>query len=200
MVDEFPGEFPDVDAAENAWRPQFRKYNQTLRALRAGLGLTVDSDKYWEVTRGDPGELLSVNTEALKVLQAVTKKHPALKKVILTNCAEKQAKECLKVLGLLDCFDAVYGADTMGAEMCKPELNAFDRIKNLAGFEYTKTVFFEDSVKNLAAAKELGMTCVLIKSETTREEGTRDDGFAPDHVIDAVTLSEIERILPGLLL
>ena len=198
MADEYPDKFTDCESAKRAWHPHFRQYNQTLRALRAGLGLIVDTEKYWTVTRGNPSELLGVNEDAKKVLETVTKNSKEIQCIILTNCAEKQAKECLEVLGLLEYFDEVYGADAMGADSCKPEINAFEKIKKLTGFEYGRTVFFEDSVKNLAAGKQLGMRTVLIKSETTQEEGKRDDGFQPDHTIDAVTVEEMRRILPEL--
>ena len=86
---------------------------------------------------------------------------------------------------------------------CKPETEAFETVLKFRGDDddgvrFEKTVFFEDSVKNLAAAKRLGMTTVLIRSATAKEEGHRDDGFVPDHVIDAVDVPEIRRILPGL--
>ena len=117
MVDELG--FADVHSAELAWRPQFQKYNQTLRALRAGLGCTVDAEKYWTYTRGDPGDVLRRNEDALEVLETVSARRGSAamergdgggkkrKKLILTNCAEKQARECLAVLGLDQAFDAV---------------------------------------------------------------------------------------------
>jgi len=122
-----------------------------------------------------------------------------LKKYVLTNCAEKQAKESLAALGLLDAFDGVFGADAMG-DTCKPCVEAFRRVQKIAGFDYARTAFFEDSVKNLAAAKTLGATTVLVASATAREEGTRSDGFEPDHVVAAVTPAEMARVLPGVFL
>ena len=196
MVDELG--FESVDAARSAWRPQFAKYNQTLRALRAGLGRVFDEEKYWRVTRGDPREFLQTNVAALEALRAAGEA-PArkrLKMYVLTNCAEKQAREALAALGLQDAFDGVFGADAMG-ETCKPELEAFRAIQKAVGFDFARTAFFEDSVKNLAAAKALGMTTVLVSSATAREEGTRSDGFEPDHVIAAVTRAEMTRVLPG---
>ena len=202
MVDELG--FENADAAKNAWRPQFAKYNQTLRALRAGLGLEFDTETYWTRTRGDPSLFLTPNAEAREALRGADaaraeKKLKKLKKYVLTNCAEKQAKESLAALGLLDAFDGVFGADAMG-DTCKPSVEAFLKVQKIAGFDYAKTAFFEDSVKNLAAAKTLGATTVLVASATAREEGTRSDGFEPDHVVAAVTPAEMARVLPGVFL
>jgi putative hydrolase of the HAD superfamily len=201
MVDELG--FENADAAKNAWRPQFAKYNQTLKALRSGLGLEFDTETYWTRTRGDPSVFLTPNAEAREALRGAdavsSKKLKTLKKYVLTNCAEKQAKESLAALGLLDAFDGVFGADAMG-DTCKPFVEAFRRVQKIAGFDYAKTAFFEDSLKNLAAAKTLGATTVLVASATAREEGTRSDGFEPDHVVAAVTPAEMARVLPGVFL
>ena len=199
MVDELG--FENADAAKNAWRPQFAKYNQTLKALRAGLGLEFDTETYWTRTRGDPSLFLTPNAEAREALRCADAARAALKKkklkkYVLTNCAEKQAKESLAALGLLDAFDGVFGADAMG-DTCKPSVEAFRKVQKIAGFDYARTAFFEDSVKNLAAAKTLGATTVLVASATAREEGTRSDGFEPDHVVAAVTPAEMARVLPG---
>jgi putative hydrolase of the HAD superfamily len=212
MVDELG--FENANAAKNAWRPQFAKYNQTLKALRAGLGLEFDTETYWTRTRGDPRAFLTPNAEARESLRRadaaraarISRAEPGslnglkkLKKYVLTNCAEKQAKESLAALGLLDAFDGVFGADAMG-DTCKPCVEAFRRVQKIAGFDYARTAFFEDSVKNLAAAKTLGATTVLVASATAREEGTRSDGFEPDHVVAAVTPAEMARVLPGVFL
>ena len=212
MVDELG--FENADAAQNAWCPQFAKYNQTLRALRAGLGLEFDTETYWTRTRGDPRAFLTPNAEAREALRCadaaraarISRAEPGslnelkkLKKYVLTNCAEKQAKESLAALGLLDAFDGVFGADVMG-DTCKPCVEAFRKVQKIAGFDYARTAFFEDSVKNLAAAKTLGATTVLVASATAREEGTRSDGFEPDHVVAAVTPAEMARVLPGVFL
>ena len=67
MVDELG--FENADAAKNAWRPQFAKYNQTLKALRSGLGLEFDTETYWTRTRGDPSVFLTPNAEAREALR-----------------------------------------------------------------------------------------------------------------------------------
>jgi beta-phosphoglucomutase-like phosphatase (HAD superfamily) len=75
----------------------------------------------------------------------------------------------MKLLGIDDCFDITYGGDFMGSA-CKPEREVFDRVLEKLGVAAEEVVFFEDSVKNLRAAHALGMRCVLVDSDTAREE------------------------------
>lgn len=152
------------------------------------------AEEYWSFTRGNPADNLSPNLEALAFLTSL----PKLKKYILTNCAEKQAKEALETLGLAGQFEGnVYGADAMG-EVCKPDVAAFEKIIAASGIDPKRTAFFEDSVKNLAAAKTLRMTTVLIASHTSAEEGKREDGFVADFTVSTVTEAEVRAVLPGL--
>lgn len=92
-------------------------------------------------------------------------------RVVFTNCHETQARQALEALGLLDCFDGVFGAGRMG-ECCKPEPAAFEKL--FAHFSIAhphKCVFFEDSLKNLRTAKlAFGVRTVLVASPTLDEE------------------------------
>ena len=59
----------DVDA-EAIWRPLFKQYNQSLRALRAA-GLDVDEDAYWRFVRKDQALFLTPDPQLRQVLQAM---------------------------------------------------------------------------------------------------------------------------------
>ena len=83
-------------------------------------------------------------------------------------------------------------------DVCKPERAAFEKVMASAGIDPKTTAFFEDSVKNLAAAGRVGYDDGARRSHTAAEEGSRTDGFAPNFTIDAVTEAEVHRILPGL--
>ena len=85
-------------------------------------------------------------------------------------------------LGVERHFDAVYGSDHMG-DYCKPEKEAFEKVlaalpvledegeEGREGEGGREVVFFEDSFKNLMAAKELGMKTVLICKYNNQEKG-----------------------------
>jgi len=92
-------------------------------------------------------------------------------KYIFTNAREEQAREALVCLGVEKHFDGIYGSDHMG-DHCKPEKEAFEKVLAALPLEDgegeegreggREVVFFEDSFKNLLAARELGMKTVLI--------------------------------------
>ena len=69
------------------------------------------------------------------------------------------------------------------------------------GVEGKQVAFFEDSHKNLVAAKTLGMTTVLINTDTAKEEGVTAEMLAD---VDAVVLDHelsieaLKAVLPQL--
>ena len=68
-----------------------------------------------------------------------------------------------------DVFAGVIGADSM-ADVCKPEVAAFQRAFEISGADPKTSAMFEDSFKNLRTAKSLGMTTILVTGETAAEE------------------------------
>ena len=109
----------------------------------------MDAAKYWAFTRGDPGELLRPNLDALAVLRSVRK---GVRKIVLTNCAEKQAREALRVLGIEDEFAACTARTRWGRRVSRCARRS-RRSGRWTQASRTLAVFFEDSVKNLASAK-----------------------------------------------
>ena len=165
----------DVAEARVVWEKWFKRYNQTLRALRHGAGYEFDAAEYWRFTRGDAREHLAPSADVRAFVESLPGGRE--NKYVFTNCNETQALEALEALGLRDCFaDRVFGAGGMG-ECCKPEREAFEKFFAFCGVDVadaSECVFFEDSLKNLRAAKEIfGMTTVLVAGETFYEE-TRD--------------------------
>ena len=176
----------DVAHARVVWEKWFKRYNQTLRALRSGAGYEFDDGEYWRFTRGDAREHLAPSAETRAFVESLPGGRE--NKYVFTNCHETQAIEALEALGLRDCFaDRVFGAGGMG-ECCKPEREAFEKFFAFSGVDVadaSECVFFEDSLKNLRAAKEIfGMTTVLVAGETLYEE-MRETRDAETDVADA---------------
>ena len=176
----------DVAEARVVWEKWFKRYNQTLRALRHGAGYEFDAAEYWRFTRGDAREHLAPSADVRAFVESLPGGRE--NKYVFTNCNETQALEALEALGLRDCFaDRVFGAGGMG-ECCKPEREAFEKFFAFCGVDVadaSECVFFEDSLKNLRAAKEIfGMTTVLVAGETLYEE-LRETRDAETDVADA---------------
>jgi pyrimidine 5'-nucleotidase len=152
------------EEAERLWKPLFKQYNQSFRGLNAG-GFTFTADEYWEEHRAGMQDFFTPDEPLRELLSTLL--YP---KVIFTNCREKEATEILKLMGIEECFTSVYGSDFMG-EICKPQKECFELVLDSLGHAPHEVLYFEDSIKNLRTAQELGMHCVLINSETANEEG-----------------------------
>ena len=114
--------YADIESAKTTWKRAFEKHNQTLKTLRA-LGHTdFSKEEYWEFTRGDCASHLEADETVRDCLERMK-----FQKFVLTNCAEKEAKQALKRLNVLDMFQHVYGADFMG-NACKPSKEAFEKV------------------------------------------------------------------------
>ena len=183
------------DACTNSWRRGARASTTSRRRAScgkngsrgiikrcercdSGAGYEFDAAEYWRFTRGDAREHLAPSADVRAFVESLPGGRE--NKYVFTNCNETQALEALEALGLRDCFaDRVFGAGGMG-ECCKPEREAFEKFFAFCGVDVadaSECVFFEDSLKNLRAAKEIfGMTTVLVAGETFYEEmrATRD--------------------------
>jgi len=149
------------------WRELFKKYNQSLRALRTRW--EFDTDHYWRFVREGTSRYIKQDPQLRRTLLGM----PAAK-YVFTNCREVEAQEALECLGVADLFDGIFGADFLG-EVCKPEPAAFVKVLTRLGIDGSRAVFFEDSFKNLATAVRFDMGTVLVRGFTAREEGvTRD--------------------------
>jgi putative hydrolase of the HAD superfamily len=158
----------DAALAEAVWSVAFRRYNQSLRALRA-LGYTLDADEYWRFIREGSLHLLSPAPDVRALLEHLNAAGVAC--YVFTNCREREALEALEALNLPpSLFQAVYGADFMGG-VCKPELSAFEKVLAATGADPRRTAYFEDSYMNLVTGASMGMKTILVGDYTLLEEG-----------------------------
>lgn len=96
------------------------------------------------------------------------------------------------------CFKGIIGADIMGGS-CKPEAAAFEVAQQHTGADPRRTAMSEDSVKNLRAAKALGMTTLLVTGATAAEEGATGGALACcDAIVPVLHEAEIRTALPRL--
>ncbi|KAK9819658.1 hypothetical protein WJX72_000858 [[Myrmecia] bisecta] len=176
------------DQAEEVWRPLFRKHNQSLKGLRDG-GYTIDAEEYWAFIRAGQERFLTRDDEVRRFLQSLPQP-----KWVITNCDEKHAKIAVEALGLQDCFQGVLGASFMG-DSCKPARVVFEQVLKHLQADPQRTVMFEDSLKNLRMAKQLGMTTVLIAGPTLHEEAASASRSDVGEVVDVVVESPTEICL-----
>jgi putative hydrolase of the HAD superfamily len=92
------------------------------------------------------------------------------RRLVFTNADDKHARRVLARLGITDLFDDIFHIASAGY-WPKPSPESFERIVAAHGVEPATTAFFEDSERNLAPAKAIGMTTILIGSHAPASTG-----------------------------
>ncbi|MFS7893418.1 putative pyridoxal phosphatase [Helianthus anomalus] len=159
----------------------YKDYGTTMAGLRA-IGYDFDDDDYHSFVHGRlPYEYLKPDP----VLKSLLNSLP-FRKVIFSNANKAHVAEVLGRLGLGDCFDDVicfeslnHKTQTVNASksdnepvgllpkspiVCKPSENAFQQAFKMASINPHKTLFFDDSIRNIQTAKLTGLTTVWVGS------------------------------------
>ena len=146
----------DREAAMDLRRRYFEQYGTTLAGLQRHHPpietedyLSYIHDIALDSLEGDSGEL-----------GALLGRLP-LQKVIFTNSPREHASRVLQRLGIASHFSHLL--DIRALEfMAKPHPNAYQTVLRTVGASGSECVLFEDTPANLAPAKALGMTTILI--------------------------------------
>jgi len=163
-------------------RSYFEKYGTTLRGLQ--IHHQVDPDDYLAYVHNLPLErYLQVDPSLQELIASIPQP-----KWIFTNADDQHAHRVLAYLGIEDCFQGIIDVRAMKFH-CKPEVEAYEIAMKIAGEkEPGHCVYLDDSVRNLAPARELGFFTVLV--------GSRDPHPAANYSI--TNLSELPARIPEL--
>jgi putative hydrolase of the HAD superfamily len=137
-------------------RNYFETYGTTLRGLQ--IHHQVDADDYLRYVHDLPlGQFVRPNPELRRLLLSLPQQ-----RWIFTNADADHARRVISVLGVSDCFDGII--DIRALEFaCKPEREAYERALALAGGPAPEAcVLLDDSVKNLAAARQIGFSTAWV--------------------------------------
>ncbi|KAF3540274.1 hypothetical protein F2Q69_00018271, partial [Brassica cretica] len=153
------------------------------------IGYDFDYDEYHSFVHG---RLPYDNIKHDPVLRSILLSLP-LRKVIFTNADRVHAAKALKKLGLEDCFEGIICFETLNPThtnaaseifdivghfdlsepvgtlpktpiVCKPSESAIEKALEIANIDPNRTLFFEDSVRNVQAGKRVGLHTVLVGS------------------------------------
>jgi FMN phosphatase YigB (HAD superfamily) len=117
----------DAALARELWHVAFRRYNQSLRGLRA-CGYSFDADAYWRFIRGDSARFLSPAPHVGALLQSLNA--VGVRCWVFTNCREREAIEALHALDIDPAlFRGVLGADFQACLRTLCESAAADRVR-----------------------------------------------------------------------
>ncbi|EPS65633.1 hypothetical protein M569_09148, partial [Genlisea aurea] len=159
----------------------YKQYGTTMAGLKA-LGYQFDSDEFHAYVHGRlPYHLLPSDPDLRNLLRSMPQK-----KMIFTNSDKAHVAQVLTRLGLEDCFDGVICFETLNPPtvsvgqpqlqdknktngeqiLCKPSVEAFEAAIRIADVDPNKTMFFDDSIRNIENGKAAGLHTVIVGRST----------------------------------
>ena len=144
----------DHAAARTLQRKYLHEHGTTLAGLMAHEG--IDPAAYLDEVHDVAIDSLSPDPE----LAVALAKLPG-RRLVFTNASANHAARVLEHLELTKLFEGVFHLEA--ADLApKPTLPAYEAMMRAHAVDPRVTAFFEDSVKNLGPASNLGMTTVLV--------------------------------------
>ncbi|MDE2357713.1 MAG: pyrimidine 5'-nucleotidase [Alphaproteobacteria bacterium] len=142
------------DAARVLQKGYLADYGLTLRGLMTHHG--VDPDAFHAAINDVELSSLAPDPGLAAAIAALPGR-----KLIFTNADAVHTTRVLDRLQMSHLFEDVFHIARAGYEP-KPSEIAYERLLAATGIDAGRTVFFEDSERNLAPAARLGMTTVLV--------------------------------------
>jgi putative hydrolase of the HAD superfamily len=144
---------PEIAATR---RRYFEKYGTTLKGLQANYD--VDVDDYLAFVHNLPlEEYLQPDPELRDVLLGLPQQ-----RWIFTNADCNHVRRVIRILGVADCFEGIIDIHAVDFT-CKPDKLAYQRALKITGnTQPSSCVIFDDAVRNLTSARELGFYTVLV--------------------------------------
>ena len=162
----------DIDQAKKIQKEYYLKYGLTLRGLIVEKKL--EPEEFLDYVHDVEHPELEKNDQLISNIRILEGK-----KIIFTNATSKHAKKILKILELEHDFDQII--DIKDLEFIpKPDKRSYKKLLeclNLNKENLDKTIFFEDTVKNLIPAKELGITTVWMKNSINEKDFMKNCNF-----------------------
>lgn len=143
-----------ADAAMVAQKGYLRDYGTSLAGLMAHY--RVDPHDFLAEVHDVPLDVLTPDPGLRAGLQRL--QGPRL---IFTNGSLAHAERVLERLALTDLFDGLFALEDADL-IPKPDPRTFARMTERFSVDPASAAFFEDTVRNLAPAKAIGMTTVLV--------------------------------------
>ena len=147
----------DIDQAKKIQKEYYLKYGLTLRGLIVEKKL--EPEEFLDYVHDVEHPELKKNDQLISKIRILEGK-----KIIFTNATSKHAKKILKILELEDDFDQIIDIKDL-EYIPKPDKRSYKKLLeclNLNKENLNKTIFFEDTIKNLIPAKELGITLMQL--------------------------------------
>ena len=155
----------DHDEALSLQKNMYKKYGLTLRGLM--IEKKIDPEPYLDYVHDVNFNDLNIDNE-LKALLKKIKGH----KFIYTNAPYDHAKNILQAMGLFEEFEMIFDIKDSNY-IAKPDYKSYDMMISKFGINKEKlkrSIFFEDTAKNLKPASELDISTVWIENKFNKDE------------------------------
>ena len=162
----------DIDQAKKIQKEYYLKYGLTLRGLIVEKKL--EPEEFLDYVHDVEHPELEKNDQLISKIRLLEGK-----KIIFTNATSNHAKKILKILELEHDFDQIIDIKDL-EYIPKPDKRSYKKLLeclNLNKENLDKTIFFEDTVKNLIPAKELGITTVWMKNSINEKDFIKNFSF-----------------------
>ena len=162
----------DIDQAKKIQKEYYLKYGLTLRGLIVEKKL--EPEEFLDYVHDVEHPELKKNDQLISKIRRLEGK-----KIIFTNATSKHAKKILNILELEDDFDQIIDIKDL-EYIPKPDKRSYKKLLeclNLNKENLDITIFFEDTVKNLIPAKELGITTVWMKNSINEKDFMKNCNF-----------------------
>jgi putative hydrolase of the HAD superfamily len=152
-----------VDQVHSVRKNYFDTYGTTLRGLQ--IHHEIDAHDFLRYVHDIPLEhFLHPDPELKPLLNSLPQR-----KWICTNADAGHARRVLRFLGVENCFEGITDIIETGF-IPKPSPDFYSRALEMAGEnEFETCVLFDDLPRNLAPARSLGMTTVLVRPGITSD-------------------------------
>ena len=162
----------DIDQAKKIQKEYYLKYGLTLRGLIVEKKL--EPEEFLDYVHDVEHPELEKNDQLISKIRILEGK-----KIIFTNATSKHAKKILNILELEHDFDQIIDIKDL-EYIPKPDKRSYKKLLeclNLNKDNLDKTIFFEDTIKNLIPAKELGITTVWMKNSINEKDFMKNCNF-----------------------
>jgi putative hydrolase of the HAD superfamily len=171
-------------------RDYFSRYGTTLNGLIAEHD--VDVQDYLDFVHDIPVETYLQPDPAVAAMLAAL----PLRRIVYTNATTEYSWRVLRVLGINDHFERVISIEDVGLrnKVCQ---EAYEQALELLEAAGEACIMVEDSLRNLHAAKALGLTTVLVNTDNAapHEISVRDGvDFVVENILE---VGPIVRTLLG---
>ena len=162
----------DIEQAKKIQKEYYLKYGLTLRGLI--IEKNLEPEEFLDYVHDVEHPELKKNDQLISKMRILEGK-----KIIFTNATSKHAEKILKILELEDDFDQIIDIKDL-EYIPKPDKRSYKKLLkclNVNKENLNKTIFFEDTIKNLIPAKELGITTVWMKNSMNEKDFNKNFSY-----------------------